>query len=373
MTASTATPDLRQSSHDAGGDMSIDSASTVPSGRLCPACGAPVEPSNKFCVACGTAQEVTAAAPGSAERVRRVLRCQNCSSEIATDVDQRSFVCPFCDSTYVVEFTPKESDRQRPEFVIGFAISAEQAQEKFRHWIRDNGWFRPGDLHLNMITEKMRGVYLPFWSFSMLTQTRWTTTIGEHWYRTETYTERDEKGNLVTKTRQVQETEWWPLSGGFQRYYSGYLVSASRGLAQADAHRILPFQMPALQRYEPYFLSGWLSEEYSVSRGEALQRCQQVVQSWVRNDVASFLPGDTYREPLQIDTEFSAVNSDLCLLPVFLLTYRYQNKTYTFRLNGQTGKLAGEKPVSWSKVAVCVGGLVLLIVLTGIMIAVFAR
>ena len=37
------------------------------------------------------------------------------------------------------------------------------------------------------IEGKLRGVYLPFWSFSTLAQSTWSAEIGEHWYRTETY------------------------------------------------------------------------------------------------------------------------------------------------------------------------------------------
>ena len=49
------------------------------------------------------------------------FKCQQCGAEVATDPDQRSYVCPFCDSTYVMEFSPDETGRQPPEFVIGFA------------------------------------------------------------------------------------------------------------------------------------------------------------------------------------------------------------------------------------------------------------
>jgi predicted RNA-binding Zn-ribbon protein involved in translation (DUF1610 family) len=360
------------------GAEAIDDQAHVPSGSLCAACGAPVDSHARFCPACGTTRSegsppATTQPSAAGAEGRKVLRCQTCSSQLAADIDQRSFSCPFCDSTYVVEFSPDESTRQRPEFVIGFAITPEQASERFRDWIRDNGWFRPGDLRMTMIAEKMRGVYLPFWSFSMLANSRWSANIGEYWYRTETYTEKDEKGNLVTKTRQVRETEWWPLAGGHHRYYSGYLVSGSRGLAQHDADRILPFQMPAMQRYEPYFLSGWLSEEYSVQRDEALERCRQVFQRWVHANIASFLPGDTYAEPIVIETEYSQINSDLCLLPVYCLTYRYRNKVYAFRMNGQTGKFTGQKPIAWGRVALCVAAVAgLIAVIAGIVAAVAA-
>jgi hypothetical protein len=273
---------------------------------------------------------------------------------MTADPQQRSYTCPFCDSTYVIEFSPTLTGRQPPEFVIGFAITPEKAHQMFRAWLRRNSWFRPGDLSHASVAEKMKGIYLPFWSFSMLAQSQWSASIGEHWYRTETYTTTDSKGRTTTHTRQVQETEWWPLAGRHHRYYSGYLVSGSKGLPQNQAERIMPFQLPALKRYEPYFLAGWLAEEYSVAREEALGVCQQEFYRRERSNIGAFLPGDTHRA-LEVQTHFSNVSSDLCLVPVYLLSYRYQDKLYRFLLNGQTGKMDGDKPVSWQRIAIAVG------------------
>jgi len=341
----------------------IDSDAVAPQGEPCEACGCPVEPLDRFCPACGSPRAASEAptAVKTEMPAQKFFRCENCGSEVATDTDQRSYVCPFCDSTYVAEFSREHTERQRPEFVIGFAVTQEQAQEKFRQWIRSNNWFRPGDLKTAQVAEKLKGVYLPFWSFSMLAASSWNATIGEYWYRTETYTTTDSKGKTVTRTRQVRETEWWPLSGRHHRYYSGYLVSGSRGLSQRDADRIKPFQLPALKRYEPYFLAGWLCEEYSVERDEALEVCRQEFHQREQRNVAAFLPGDTHRG-LQVDTRFSNVNSDLCLAPIYLLSYRYGEKLFRFLVNGQTGKIAGDKPLSWLRVTLAViGGLVLLL------------
>jgi Zn finger protein HypA/HybF involved in hydrogenase expression len=341
----------------------VDRDATAPHGEPCEACGAPVEPHDKFCPACGSPHQ-SAEVVVDAEIVeqKKYFRCDNCGSEVGTDPSQRSYVCPFCDSTYVVEFSPEQTGRQRPEFVIGFAVTPDEAQERFRQWIAENAWFRPSDLTTASIADKQKGVYLPFWSFSMLAESNWSASIGEHWYRTETYTTTDSKGNRVTRTRQVQETEWWPLSGKHHRYYSGHLVSGSRGLPQRDAERITPFQLPALKRYEPYYLAGWLSEEYSVSRDAALQACQQEFNRREQSNIAAFLPGDTHRS-VQVATNFRHVNSDLCLLPVYILSYRYKEKLYRFLVNGQTGKSAGDKPVSWGRIMLAVGGSVLLLLL----------
>lgn len=292
---------------------------------------------------------------------QKFLRCENCGAEVAIDPDQRSYTCTFCDSNYVVEFTPDLSRRQTPEFVIGFAITPEQAMERFRQWLGRNPWFRPSDLKSSTIADKLKGVYLPFWSFSMLARSRWSAAIGEHWYRTETYTTR-ENGKTVTKTRRVQETEWWNLSGRHHQYYSGYLISGSRGLSQPDAMRIQPFHLAALKRYEPYFLAGWMSEEYSVEREAAVEVCKNEFFCREQNNIQAFLPGDTSRD-LRVETSFDDVNSDLILLPIYLLSYRYRDKLYRFMMNGQTGKVAGNKPVSWIKIMLAVVGLILAVLL----------
>jgi DNA-directed RNA polymerase subunit RPC12/RpoP len=335
-----------------------------PTAALCPTCGAPVAGDDHFCPACGAG--LAAAPPPAAQRVdQQHFRCQTCGAEVATDPLQRSYVCPFCDSAYVLEFSP-EPGRQEPEFVIGFAVTPEQALEKFRAWIADNSWFRPGDLRLAKIEDKLRGVYLPFWTFSMLAQGEWAAEIGEHWYRTETYMTM-ENGKPVTRTRQVQETEWWELAGRHHRYYSGYLVSGSRGLKQADAERIKPFFLPAMKRYDPSYLAGWLAEDYSIDRNQALDVCQAEFSRRQQRDVAGFLPGDTQRNQ-RLHTEFSGVTSDLVLLPIYLLSYRHQDRVFRFLINGQTGRVDGDKPVSWPRVGGAVAAAVIAILILILML-----
>ena len=346
--------------------LSLDQDAPASHGSACHSCGGPIDEGDRFCSDCGSVRPRTVAdrdkegTPNPTQQ--RHLRCKNCGSQVATDPEQRSYVCPFCDSAYVVEFSPEETDRQAPEFVIGFSVTREEARDLFRQWTRKNHWFRPGDLKTAKIVDRLKGIYLPFWSFSMLVESDWSASIGEYWYRTETYT-TTHKGRTVTRTRRVRETEWWPLSGNHHRYYSGYLVSGSRGLSQQIAARLKPFHLTALKRYQPYFLAGWLCEEYSVSREVGLSHCEEEFLRREKQNVGSFMPGDEYRR-LQVQTQFSHVNSDLILLPVYMANYRHQDKIYRVLINGQTGKLTGDKPVSpWRIAAAILTGLLLVALL----------
>ncbi len=346
----------------------IDAPSPAAMTRPCASCGAPVEPGDKFCGSCGASQPTETADGATAPSY---FRCRDCGAEVAVTSAQRSYTCAFCDSNYVVEFTPEQTGRQAPEFVIGFAVTQQKAEEVFRRWLERSSFFRPGDLSTSRIEGKVRGAYIPFWSFSTLAESRWSASIGEYWYETETYTET-ENGKPVTKTRTVQRTEWWDLDGEHSQFYSGCLISGSRGLNQQDASAIQPFNLAALKRYEPFYLAGWLSEEYSVARDDALDMCLYEFRRREKSNVASFLPGDTYGK-FQVETEFSRTNSDLLLLPVYLLNYRYGEKLYRFVVNGQTGKIIGEKPVSWTRVAVAAGVVAVTVGVVALLISLFGR
>lgn len=347
----------------------VDESVLADVGPPCPTCGAPREGNSKFCTACGSpleTREAPVSAQGDSGETDATLpdhyfECDSCGSQVATSADQRSYVCPFCDSTYVKEIAVQESGRQRPEFIIGFGITADQAKQKYFEWLGKNSWFRPGDLAQKAVADKQKGVYLPFWHFSMHAASHWNAQIGEYWYRTETYTTRDSNGKTVTRTRQVRETEWFPLQGEHKRYYYGYLVPATRGITGKEAQAIQPYQLSSLSRYRPFYLAGWMAEEYSIDMAPAIEQTKAEFQRRQQQEVQNFLPGDTYRN-VQVQTRFDVNGSDLVLLPVHVLSYRYRDKVYRFLVNGQTGKVVGEKPVSGKRITLFVLFIVLIIV-----------
>jgi len=51
------------------------------------------------------------------------------------------------------------------------------------------------------------------------------------------------------------------------------------------------------------------------------------------------------------------------LLPVWMSAYRFRKKTYRFLVNGQTGEVAGESPVSWQRVTLLVIGILVVVVI----------
>ena len=55
-----------------------------------------------------------------------------------------------------------------------------------------------------------------------------------------------------------------------------------------------------------------------------------------------------------ISTRYNALTYKHLLLPVWLLTYRYNEKPYRVVVNAATGEVQGERPYSWIKITLTV-------------------
>jgi hypothetical protein len=329
----------------------------------CAKCSRRSRPGQAFCELCGERVRDPSA---EAEPRGRTLHCNGCGATVFIPETERTAACAFCGEPYVAagETAPHRSP---PEFVLPFSVSRKEAEAAFRSWLRERGWLTPGDLALKSAISKLEGVYVPFWSFSMRSDSDWQARIGEHWWETvtETYMATENgKSVMKTRTKRVQHTEWYPLAGRFHQFHSGCLVTASRGLKQALAEQVFPFPVADSSRYAPRFLSGWLCEEYTVERDEALVIAEKRFREKERDDIGEYLPGDTHAD-LEVETRFGDVAEDLVLLPFWIFAYAYGGKTYRFLANGATGRVHGERPWSGRRLILWI---LLLLAVVGILV-----
>ncbi len=292
---------------------------------------------------------------------RRALHCENCGATTTFQPGQVAGQCAFCGSSKVVEQGASQNLIQ-PESLIPFAVKRDEAVACFRKWIGSR-WFRPNDLKEAGRLAKIQGAYLPFWTYDALTVSHWTADAGYHYWETETYTETDSEGRTQTKTRQVQKTRWHPASGTRQDFFDDELICASTGLPPQLIQGICPFDLNALAPYDPNYLAGFSAEEYQVGLREGWHTAQSRIQAKVEMACAGDVPGDTHRN-LRVNTAYYRMTYKHLLLPVWIAAYLYNDKTYRFLVNGQTGKASGEAPLSWWKIA----GLVLVILAVALLI-----
>lgn len=294
------------------------------------------------------------------------IKCKSCAATINVPPNITLTSCPFCGSNQVIE-QPPDPNLILPESVVPFAVDDSAANRKFRDWL-GRGWFHPNDLKAIGGGQKLRGVYLPFWTFDAHAESDWRAESGYYYYETEWVTvTRD--GKTVQEQRQVQKVRWQPSSGHHSGDYDDVLVYATRSINVKILQKIYPYDTQKLLPYKPDFLSGWSAESYQIPLAEGWGLGKDILYSHERSACDSEVPGDTHRN-LNVSTQLSKLTYKHVMLPVWVASYRYRDKTYQFMINGQNSKVEGEKPISWIKVTIAV---VIVLIIIGLAIFLYSK
>jgi hypothetical protein len=281
------------------------------------------------------------------------VTCESCGSTLVVGSLQRTTRCAYCDSSAVVD-RPATHDRPDPTFVVPFSIERRAAISRLRAWLGTRRW-APSALR-RATAERIEGVYLPTYLYTAVADSGYRARIGEDY----------EVRQLGSRGKRVTRTERRELVGSHAYGVDDILVTASRGIGNADLEAIEPYDLTALRRYSPALIAGWASEEPSMSRRECLQLAREEARHQARDRMRAHMPGDSCIR-LDANTTLRDEASELTLVPIWVCAVRFDTQREPVRLlvNGQTGTVHGRVPVSWSKVAAVVGvGIALLLLAT---------
>ncbi|HWD21084.1 MAG TPA: zinc ribbon domain-containing protein [Verrucomicrobiae bacterium] len=341
----------------------------------CPACGGEAQwnPAKKalICPFCGTTspaqEELSAGGQGAivehdlvaalrgipdAQRgwqaAKVSVKCQSCQAISVFDPERVSQRCDFCGSTALVPYE-EIKEAFRPESLLPMKISESQVRDAIRQWYGSR-WFAPNALKRGALTDTVKGLYIPYWTFDAQVHGEWTAESGYYYYETETY--RDDKGEM--RTRQVQKVRWVPSAGALDHFFDDELVPASKGVQPEMLRKIEPF--PTTKELVPYnagYLSGWVVERYQIDLVAAAQEGRAEMESEMQRLCSAEVPGDTQRN-LQVQNDYSGQTFKHILTPIWLLSYNYGARNFQVVINGYTGTIAGKYPKSWIKITLAV-------------------
>lgn len=344
---------------------------TAKSKFSCPACGAEAvwTPAKHalVCPYCGTESPAELASDGSGivehdlvtalrslgpasrgwQSQRRSVKCQSCHAISVFEPSRAAQRCDFCGSAQLI---PVEETLApiRPESLVPFKIDAPAVRDRIRAWYGSR-WFAPNRLKRAALTDTLHGVYIPYWTFDARVHARWTAMAGHYYYVNETG--RDSSGRTVT--RRVRKTRWVPAAGELEHFFDDELVAASVGIAPKFLRAIEPFPKKDLVPYDAGYLAGWVVEQYQIDLIAAAQQARERMEAAMRSLCAREVPGDTYRD-LRVEAVFDAQTFKHTLFPVWLVTYTFGSRTYHVAVNGATGSIAGDYPLSWVKITLAV-------------------
>ena len=344
----------------------IKSADTVQA--KCPSCGGFLvySPENEklVCLYCGSKVELDltpseikendfeqwVAHPemqSKAETLVAEVSCGQCGARTTFPENTTSFSCAFCGTPIVL----KESMHKRawiPEYILPFKVGSKASNERFRQWA-SSLWFAPSGFSKKLTNvERMKGVYLPYWTYDADTVTD---------YRGERGVTRQVRRTVNGKTEIHSVTDWYPKSGTVRHAFDDVLVPASNSLPTDIAQVLTNWDRNNYVAYKEQFVRGFLTELYQKDFKDCYPSAKKQMESYITSLVRSDIGGNQQRIH-NLQTAYSNLKFKHVLLPVWLSAYRYKDKPYIFAVNGRTAQVVGQRP--WSVIKIL--GLVLVIV-----------
>ncbi|WP_301108300.1 hypothetical protein [Sporosarcina sp.] len=293
----------------------------------------------------------------------RVFSCGNCGAESVLDANVVADFCSFCGSSHIA--VTEHDAGIAPGLVIPFHISKEEAHAKFQDWIKGH-FFAPTKLKETYRLNKISGAYLPYWTYDSKTFSHYVVRVGNYYYVTETRTVYED-GKPRTVTEQVRKIRWHQQSGNYRKFFDDVLIKASTTVDAKLLQNVQPFQLAGLTDYKTEYMSGFLAERYSVSLQQGFKKAQDYMEQRIVNGIEGSVAGDIV-EVVNVSTDYSDITYKHLLLPLWISSFQFNQKVYQFIVNGQSGKVAGNYPLSFVKIALVSIGVLIVIFIVYLLI-----
>lgn len=320
-----------------GGVMDFNPAT---GGMLCPYCGheEAVEPETPDFVAKEldfyAAEEDASCDWGTATRT---VVCNSCGAQTVYDINEIASECPYCGSNQVMELS---ADRvMAPGGVVPFKLDAAMASNRFKRWISGK-FFCPKLAKDSARPKAFKGMYVPYWTFDSQTSSNYQGHYGR-----DRVVRRNGKSHV--------ETRWFHTSGNYRRFIDDMLVCGSSRQNEEMLGQVEPFDTSQAVEYRPEYMAGFTAERYTIRMKDAWKTAKGKIQNLLEGEIESKIRQEHHADRVgnvRIQTQFSAITYKYLLLPVWISSFQYKDKVYHFLINGQTGRISGQTPISWIKV-----------------------
>ena len=101
--------------------------------------------------------------------------------------------------------------------------------------------------------------------------------------------------------------------------------------------------------FQTAYLSGFLADKYDVDDEASIDRANQRIKQSTEDAFRSTVQGYTSVVPVSSTINLQNGRARYALYPVWILNTQWNGQKFTFGINGQTGKIAGDLPMDKSK------------------------
>jgi len=325
---------------------------------LCPKCGGRVEfniqKNQLTCLYCGytpRAGEERSAADDERSIIevlptesghrwaasQQQLSCQRCGAVSLWPPGQKAVECPFCASHQLIASAETEA-LVDPQGIAVMQINEKEAVRRTRAWF-GLGWFVPDDLSKAVKKHILHPAYYPFWTFDGTVELHWSCEINEG---------------------SNDASNWVMRSGSEFELFNDVVVPGLQRLKFKEMKKLGSYNLMDVVEFKPEYLAGWPALTYDTPLAKAtLLARERVVQNLRRQLHNRVAPGRQKRGLQTGGVNWSDMTFKYVLLPLWIGTYHYQGKPYQVFVNGQTGKVSGEKPRDMLKTILIITSVIL--------------
>lgn len=255
--------------------------------------------------------------------------CNSCGGEIVGDENMASTKCPYCGNPVVV--TGKVSGMLKPDYVIPFKIDKKTAVNALSEYYKGKKLLPKIFRDKNRI-EEVKGMYVPVWLFD--------TEAGAH------IRYRATRHRMWSDSRfNYTETSYYSVIRDGSLDFENVPVDGSTKMDDELMESIEPYDFSEAVDFQTAYLAGFLTDKYDVDAESSKIRANQRIKNSTEEAFASTVCGYSSVIPVSSCVNFNNGCSKYALYPVWLLSTEWNGNKYTFAVNGQTGKVAGDLPM----------------------------
>ena len=268
------------------------------------------------------------ATPWQEDGIRSYV-CKSCGGEIIGDENTAATACPYCGNPVVM--MEQFSGTLKPDLVIPFKLDKKAALAALkRHY--EGKKLLPKVFKDENHLQEIQGVYVPVWLFDTQAEAdvRYRATQVRVW--------SDSRYDYT-------QTSYFAVSRSGSLGFERIPVDGSTKMEDALMESIEPFDHKDAVDFQTAYLAGYLANKYDVDAEESIERANTRVRQSTEEAFAETTQGYTSVIPQYSSIRLQDGKVQYALYPVWLLNTKWNGKTYTFAMNGQTGKLVGDLPM----------------------------
>ena len=275
---------------------------------------------------------------GSEERTDESLGsitvCPNCGGELKVEEHTSATKCPSCDCYLILN--ERVEGEYAPRFIIPFQLGRETCKLSLREKFKKCR-FAPVDFLSEARLNEMEGVYVPFWFFDYDT----------HW---DFQAEGTKVRSWTSGDTAYTETSTYDVRRDMDIPFRKIPVDASEKMPDHVMDLMEPYQYQQMEDFDPRYMSGFYAEKYNMPAQTVEERAKKKMTDDAENILQGTYSGQ-YNSVKVIKKNLNLYNSSCGygMLPVWKYFYQYGGQTYPFYVNGQTGKIVGNAPISKKK------------------------